>query len=649
MKGLRAVTSREVTKEEWRSGLTWRVVLAIIYGAAVLMPVTIWGELMIGSVGNLTWTVVILFYWLSLLYGSPLTKQEILVMFAAVHTAVYASIGLNFHHMFYRVWFANSPIAEAYGISKYLPYWWVPENPLIRTQALRTFLHASWIPVVATSLIFWIMNLIIGLSLGFFFYQLFVEAEKLPFPMARVSVEVITELWEREPMKMRVMVLFALIGFIYSLIAYGVPILSQTFIGVPVVIIPYPWYDLTESFKEVLPGAMIGIDTNLISYMMGMIIPFEVVVYMFLSSFLISVLGNPIIVWYCPELIPKWVGFPKGMKLADILFWSNIYVWYAVSIGAGFGVFFETLIRGRRELVQSIKSLSKLSAAMKRVGYLSLRGIIIVYLVITVLWFLLLEFVLIPGFPWLPLLLLIVFWPFIHGVISARAVGETGFPINIPYLNSNVLLITMEACHIPVHSELGIWPWFAPLGVSSGEGWTSTFYICRGVRCTFSSYIKAVLLIAAPVAILFNFLYSEYLWKMTPIPSPMFQYAQIFWPITAAQSVLWYTRRIYSFNPNLIIGGFASILAASAVASLLKVPFSAIGLLMGLNQPLPTPLAVFIGAAGSRLIEKISKGKINLRKYAYVMIGGYIIGMSVAMALSVSLSIFVKSLWPLPY
>jgi len=649
LKGLRAVNSRKVIGEEWRSGLTWRVVLAVIYGAAVLMPVTIWGELMIGSVGNLTWTVVILFYWLSLLYGSPLTRQEILVMFAAVNTAVFAGVGLNFHHMFYRVWFASSPIAKAYGVAKYLPYWWVPETPLIRTQALRTFLHPSWIPVAVTSLVFWIMNLIIGLSLGFFFYQLFVETEKLPFPMARVSVEVITELWEREPMKMRIMVLFALIGFIYSLLAYGVPILSQTFIGVPIVVIPYPWHDLTESFKEVLPGAMIGIDTNLISYMMGMIVPFEVIVYMFIGSFAVSVLGNPIIVWYYPELIPKWVGFPKGMRLADILFWSNIYVWYAVSIGASFGVFLETLVRGRREFAQSIRNLSKLSTAMKRLGYLSLHSIIVIYLAITLLWFLLLEFVLIPGFPWIPLLIVVVFWPFIHGILSARALGETGFPINIPYLNSNVLLITMESYNIPVHSKLGIWPWFAPLGVSSGEGWTSTFYVCRGVRCTFSSYIKAVLLIAAPVAILFNFLYSEYLWKMTPIPSPMFQYAQIFWPITAAQRVLWYTRRIYSFNPNLIIGGFASLLAVSAVASFLKIPFSSIGLLAGIGQPLPTPLALFIGAIGSRLLEKLSKGKISLRKYAYVMVGGYAIGMSIAMALSISISIFAKSLWPLPY
>ncbi|RLE86888.1 MAG: hypothetical protein DRN04_18910 [Thermoprotei archaeon] len=643
------MTSREVTREEWRSGLTWRVVLAIIYGAVVLMPVTIWGELMIGAVRGLYWTAVILFYWLSLLYGSPLTKQEILLMFAATHTVVYVSTGLNFHHMFYRVWFASSPIAEAYGVKEYIPYWWVPANPLIRTQALRTFFDPSWLPVISVSLLFWMLNLASGLSLGFLFYQLFVEVERLPFPMAQVDVEVITELVEREPMRMRIFVLFALLGFIYSLIAYGVPVLSQTFIGVPITVIPYPWYDLTESFKEALPGAMIGIDTNLANYMLGMILPIEAVVCMFIGSFVTSIIGNPIVVWYFPELIPEWVGFPKGMKLADILFWSNIYIWYAVSIGGSFAVFIESLIRYRKGFITSIKSLARLSAESKCIGYISLYKLIGIYFASTLLWFALLETVLIPGFPVLPLLFVIVIWPFIYGLVSTRAYAETGISLVIPYFHNNFLTLTLEAYHIPVYSELGIWSWFVPMGVDPGVGWTSTLYVCRGVKCTFRSYIKAVFLIATPIAIILNLLYSEYLWKMTPIPSPMFQYAQIFWPIQAAQSMLWITRKIYSFNLNLMLGGFTSVLAASLVAMTLKVPFSSVALVVGLTQPLPTPLAIFLGAMLSRIIEKLSKGRINLRKYAFMMLGGYIVGLSVAMALSVSLSIFVKSLWPLPY
>jgi len=636
--------------EEWKSGLTWRVILAIIYGAVVLMPVEIWGSLMIGTIPRLTWAVVIFFYWLSLLYGKPLTKQEILVMFAAVGTAIYAGVGLNFSGMFYRVWFSNSPIAYAYGLNKYLPSWYVPANELIRTQALRTFLHPSWLPVFAVSALFWILNVIIGLSLGFFFYQLFVEVEKLPFPMARVSVEVITELEEREPMRMRIFIVFALLGFIYSLIAYGVPVLSQAIVGYQITLIPYPWLDMTATFQESLPGSMIGLDTNLLSYMMGFILPQNVVICMFIGSFISSVIGNPIVVWYFPELIPKWVNFPWGMRLADILFWSSIYVWYSVSIGMAFAVLGEQIIKGRKGLVTAFRNLMKLTYEARRIGMFSLKLILVLYLTLTILWFSIVAFILIPGFPIPPLIFLIIIWPIIYGFITIRAFAETGFYIEIPHFIPNILILTMESYKIPIHSKLGIWPWFTPLGVSSGQGWCSTFFVCKGVRCTFSSYIKAVLLIATPITIVLNLIYSEYLWRISPIPSPLFPYAQIFWPVTAAQRALWYTRKIYGLNPSLILYSLVGTAIVQVITTILKIPFSSVGLLWGIGSPLPSPLAVFIGLLIFRLACRIFRKEENvIRRYAYLMVGGYSVGLAVAMATAISIAIFVRSIWVLPY
>lgn len=635
---------------EWRSGLTWRVVLAVIYGAIVLMPVFIWSELMIGPLPvSLTWAVVILFYWLSLMYGSPLTRQELLVMFAAVGTAIYAGTGLNFSGMFYRIWFSESPIAKAYGISDLLPYWYVPENKMIRLQIIRTFLDESWVPILSFSLIFWLLNLAAGLSLGFFFYYLFTEVEKLPFPMARVSVETLTELERRDPEMMRVFMLFAFIGFIYSLVAYGTPSLSQAMLGIRIEIIPFPWLDISEAFQEVLPGAMIGLDTNLMHYILGIILPWNVVISMFISSLFISVIGNPLITWFFPELIPRWVEFPKGMRLPDLLFWSQTYVWYAVSIGVGFGVFAEQVIRGRKGLYRTFKSLYELGGELRIAGGLSIKFIIFVYLAAVIIWLLLLEFILIPGFPILPLIFLIVLWPATFGLITVRAYAETGFYVPpIPAFINNILILTMELNKIPVLSTLGIWPWFAPLMVDNGSGWATTFYICRGVRCTFKSYMKAVFLVATPIAILMNFIYSEYIWKMTPIPSPMFPYAQIFWPINAAQSSLWYTRVIYSMNPLLIISGFIAITGIAFISNILHIPISIVGILNGI-APLPTPLAVFLGALMGKIASYALKGRINLRKYAFMMMGGYAVGFAVAMAIIVSLVIFLKSIWPLPY
>ena len=642
------VSSREI--EEWRSGLTWRVVLAVLYGAVVLMPVQIWGGLMIGGVQRLTWAVVIFFYWLALLYGKPLTKQEILVMFAAVGTAIYVGVGLNFSSMFYRVWFSESPIVYSYGLEKYIPYWYVPSNKLIRLQIVRTFLHPSWFPVFAVSTIFWVMNVVIGLSLGFFFYQLFVETERLPFPMARVDVEVITELEEREPMRMRIFTLFALFGFIYSFIAYGIPTLSQTFAGFQITLIPFPYLDMTPTFQESLPGAIIGLDTNIFSYLVGFILSKNVIICMLIGSIISSIIGNTLVVRYFPELIPKWVNFPWGMKIPDLLFWSQIYIWYSISIGIAFAVFGEQIIKGRRGLIKATKSLMKLTREAKKIGFLSFKVIISTYLILTIIWFLMVSFFLLKGFPWYPIFFLVVIWPIIFGFITIRAYAETGFYITIPYFSSNILILTMNTYNIPVHSEMGIWPWFAPLGVSSGQGWCSTFFVCKGVKCTFSSYIKAVLLVATPITIVLDLLYSEYLWHMSPIPSSLFQYASIFWPVRAAQSALWYTRKIYGLNPALIIYGLVGMGIVQTITTLLKIPFSSIGLFMGIGTIFPTSLAIFIGHIILKIISKILKtSEESVRKYSYLMAGGYAVGLAVAMSFSIGIAIFYRSLWMLPY
>jgi len=147
---------------------------------------------------------------------------------------------------------------------------------------------------------------------------------------------------------------------------------------------------------------------------------------------------------------------------------------------------------------------------------------------------------------------------------------------------------------------------------------------------------------------LLNFIFSEFIWKMSYIPSPMFPYAQIFWPLDAARSVLWYTRQIYTLNPMLIIYSFILVMGLSSIANIFHLPISTIGILTGIG-PLPTPLAIFIGATLRKIVYHASKGRIDLRKYGYMMLGGFAMGLSVAIAISVSIAIFLKSIWPLPY
>lgn len=637
----------EKTLEEWKSGFTFRGALSIIYAALVLMPVTIWSGLAVGPIGGITWAAVILFFWLASAYGKPLTRQELFVMFAAVGTAAYAAGPISFSGLIYNSWFAGSPIAKLFGIEEFLPAWYVPSNPLIRQQIVRTFLLPDWVPAVAFSIIFWVMNVVIGLSLGTFLYQLFVVDEKLPFPMARVDAEVVTELETRHPMRMRVLIIGALFGFFYSFLAYGTPLLSESILGYRISIIPFPWADLTGAVEDVLPGAMLGVDTSPLSYMMGFILPFNVVVSMFVGSIIASLIGNPLVVQYYPELIPEWVNFPVGMALPDIMLWSGVYVWYSVGIGLAFAVFVAQLVGGRKGLVRTVKALLKPPETRTR-GILSFWMILAIYLSLTFMWFLIVSQVMIPGFPILPLAFLTMAWPIIFGIVSTRAYAETGFYLNIPYFNENILMASMYSANIPVHSRLGIYPWFTPLGVDNGGGWCGTFYVCDRIRLTFKSYIKAVILLATPLAIVFSLLYSEMLWRISPVPSTMFPYAQIFWPLNAAQSSLWYTRRIYGLNPQFIVFSFVIATVIWAVTTATHLPFSLVGLTAGLGA-LPVPLAAFTGAILFKVLARRFGSEEKIRRYSYMLMGGLAIGFAIAMAFSVSMVMVLKAIWILPY
>lgn len=636
--------------DEWREGLTLRVALALLFTALVLTPVTVWATLGVGPLpGGLVWVVVLLMMWMASIYGKPLTRQELYVIREAAWTVAYAAGPISFTSLIYNVWFAESPVAKLFRVEKYLPYWFAPQNPLIRQQVIRTFFHLDWLPAIGFSILFWAMNVVIGLTLGVFLYRLYVVEEKLPFPMDRVEVEVITQLEVREPMRMRTLIAGAFFGFIYSFIAYGIPVITANVLGVRIEVIPVPWIDLTRAFEKILPGAMVGISTSPIDYMLGFILPLDrhiVLIAAFATSLVVSLIGNPWVVWHYPELIPEWVNFPVGMSLTDILLWSNMYIWFSVSIGLALSVFISQLVGGWRRLARTFKGLLRVRG-VEVAGILSLWKILAIYLVLTIAWLLIVSQVMIPGFPLPGLIFLIVVWPIVSGIVTTRVRGETGFWLDIPYLREGILMASMVAADIPIYSELGMYPWFTPMTPANGSGWARAFYVCDGIKLKFSSYVKAVILVATPLTILFSLLYTELVWRISPVPSSMFPYAQVYWPINAAQSSLWYTRLTHGFRPELMVYSLIAGVALWVCSSIVHMPLLIIGVAMGATA-LPTPLAWFIGLVLFKLLAR-RVGAERLRSYALMFTGGLSIGLAIAITISAGIVMVAKSIWILPY
>jgi hypothetical protein len=491
------------------------------------------------------------------------------------------------------------------------------------------------------------------LILGYIAYQTYVVEENLAFPFARAEAETAITLGEMEPSRMKFMVMGFIAAFLYSLIAYG-PYILGSVVGAPTAIIPVPFADFTYRTEQYLPGALIGIATDPFTFFSGFIVPAESVICMFLGSIAIWVIGNVIgISYFKNEFLPEWM---PGFSLALTYQRSFLHTWASVLIGFSLAIALAQLVDARRSIVKAVYSL-------RRVG--GFKGVsswylVIVYAVCASLW-VFIAHQLLPEFPILPLIFLIVVWPFITSLINARAIGEAGYSIAALPMREMVFVATLTANRVPVYSEEGIGVWFLPLPSTVGaypaaETWVGHFYTARYVGLSIGDIVKAVVLIAIPLSLVMSFVYTNIIWSFSPIPSQAYPWAAINWPVGVIQNALWITRSVTVLKsalanpgaPPLLEGSFIVMVVAYAVARLARLPFSPVAFVVGASTIPPYTIATLIGHIVYRIAcSRFGKEKID--KYKWPFYAGVFVGYGSATAMLITLTIGLKAMWMLPY
>jgi len=639
-------------KESEKSGLTFRSVLAIAFAATILMPVTIWMQLVGGSVGGLGFTTILLFIFITRYFGkNPLTPQEIILINIGIGIAAYIPFFATFIN---RAYFAGSPEAYMFGITKYIPSWWVPDNPLIRNQVIRTLLHSDWIvPIVISLFTSIILYLPMQLLLGYIAYQTYVIGENLVFPLAKAEAETAITLGESEPRKTRFMLIGFVITFSYSLIVYG-PYILGPIIGVPVSAIPVPFADFTSRTEHFLPGALIGLATDPFTFFNGFIIPGNSILWMVIGSAAIWIIGNVIgVTYFKSEFLPEWTS---GFSLALTYQRSFLHTWASVMIGFSLAIAITQLIDARKSVVRALSSLKRIGGPRG----LSFWYLIIMYIVCSLVWVFLSHWLL-PDFPILPLVFLIIVWPFVTALINARAIGEVGYPVATLPMREMVFVATLAANNIPVYSNLGVGVWFLPLPSTvsvypSAETWVGYFYTARYVRLSIRDVVKMVIMIAIPLSLIMSFIYTNIIWSFSPIPSQVYPWAAINWPIGVIQSALWITRSVTVLKsaiinpgtPPLLEGSFIIMTLAYAITKIAHLPFSPVAFVVGGSVLPPYAITTLIGYVVYRIICS-RFGKENVDKYKWPFYAGVFIGYGSATAMLITLTIGLKAMWMLPY
>jgi hypothetical protein len=301
------------TPTEFKDGFGWTTVAGILFCGLIMMPGGIYLGLMTGaSMGAAAqWVTVILFMEISRRAMQPLSRQNLVVLLHAAYVMLAASAlfpGGPMGEIVFRAYLVGSDAVRDAGMLGTFPHWYAPayDSPAI-TQ--RNLFHTDWLEPILIALFIAFAGLVAKYTLGYFFFRVTSDVERLPFPMAPVAAQGTMALAEGEeleeaadgktpgvePKRKQGWRLFSLgtyLGMGFGIIQVGVPSITGLFLAQPVYIIPQPFVDLTTSTQSFLPAAATGISIDLGIVLLGFVLPYWAVIGTF-CAIVITLILNP--------------------------------------------------------------------------------------------------------------------------------------------------------------------------------------------------------------------------------------------------------------------------------------------------------------------------------------------------------------------
>jgi len=637
-----------VGEAEFRSGLTWRVLIAMIASIFLFIPVNIYSYFITGVIqGSVAvFFITIIFSVLSKLTRQELSKQEILILYYA---AAWGGLALPiYYNIIYRSYFVNSPFVELYSIggkplAQFIPSWLVPP-PGSPAHSIRTLFQPDFLVPLIVWFIWSVLVLVLSISLSLISAYTYVEKLEYPFPYAMVDTSMATFLAERPPEYSNYFLLAFGIGLGFGAIAY----LPHSLGGV---VIPIPFYDLTWVLEEIMPGALFGITTVLSSYFGALIIPFNHAIYMLFSSILVWLVLNSLFVTTFPNIAPEWAKeYSKGMGLIAVYNRSYLRVWFAPQIGFMIATaIFLMMFKARRPILMAFKELflgSKRGSKLKvMIGLPSMRTAILIWLgaaVISVLYF----HIMVPEVNIIIPIIYVFFFGLFLSIALTAFQGQVGFiPPGFPG-----------------------WTWHTLVYLSPYQGYSGFIFqpalLDAYAPPSFSQQVRAasivrlrprdlliIWIVGSLSAQLCGLISLDFFWRIAPIPSSAYPFTVYSALTTAYTDAMIVSRQL---NVSLETIGVPALILfiILTVGDILNVkfglPFSFIGVVMGLYLPIQSVLPMFIGSLVSQYICPKIFGEKWRRIMGYV-VAGELSGEGLMLMLNVVLALISKSAWLWPW
>ncbi|HPD31779.1 MAG TPA: OPT/YSL family transporter [Phycisphaerae bacterium] len=631
--------------DSWESGFNLKSVFAALFIGTVMMPGSMYMGLIAGAgLGPAAqWVTVILFMEIARRAFSTMKSPEVFVLYYMAG----AAITLPYTGLLWNQFLVQSDAAEATGLTRQFPTWFAPTEDVLKQ---RTFFHWGWAPAITLVALQQLFTRIERFGLGYILFRITSDVEKLPFPMAPVGAAGIVALAEtstgQRSWRWRVFSIGSVIGLAFGFVYVGIPAVSGTLLLEPIQPLEIPWTDLTWRTETVLPAVPTGISFDLGHYILGMVLPLWAVVGEFIGM-LLTMIANPIlhragVLTWSPGSGTIGTQFSNSL---DFYFSFGIGVTFAIAL-IGFYHLFRSM--RHRDGDSSRPDWRRLFRPPEGRGDISLWVAVAIWVGSTLTYISLCRFWLIPDFPlWILLAYGFLYTPIVS-YVSARMEGVVGQYVDIP-------LVREAAFILSGYQKIDVW--FAPIPLTNDSGNVVYFRQVELTGTRIRSVLKAELVIL-PIVLVAGVLFSQFIWRLAPIPSPVYPFTQKMWELQAYNMCLTYSATTEggglfarAFQPTYVLAGTGISVAAYAFMARFGLPVMlAYGLIRGMGGGMLPHFVIphFVGAMIGHYFFRRRFG-LQWRQYAPVLMAGFGCGMGLIGMLALGFVLVSKSVFPLPY
>ena len=636
--------------DHFEEGFDWKTVVGAIFIGFLMMPGSMYLQLVMGTgIGPAArWVTIILFAELAKRSYSELKQQEIFLLYYMAG----AALASPFQGLLWSQYLVQSDAARMLGLTEFIPTWVAPQ-PGSGSLLERTFFHRDWMVPILLLVGSQIIQRIDHFGLGYALYRITSDVEKLPFPMAPVGALGTMALAEstedkQKSWKWRVFSIGGVIGLAFGTLYVLLPAVSELFLTEPIRLIPIPWIDLTRHTENVLPAVATGIQLDLGLIFIGMVLPFWAVMGG-LVGLLITVAANPIL--FKQGILRRW---HPGMGTVDTVFANNFDFYMSFGIGLGLSI-------GLVGIWHVLRSFSN-SAGEQRASFRELfrpppgRGDFNFWISIGIYVFSTLAYTglcvwLVPNFPWI----FFIGYGFIYtpviSYITARMEGIAGQFVSLPMVREASFIAGAK-----FFGYQGIEIWYAPIPIHNYGEATVQFRTIELTGTSIRGIIKAEIVVF-PVVMVASLLFSQFIWRLAPIPSSSYPFAQELWHLQALNTLLMQTSTLegnslffQALKGSYVLSGLGFGLVTYMVLFLFGLPIMLVyGVVRGLGQSTPHGLILeVIGALLGRFFFLKRYGTM-WRQYAPVLLAGFSCGMGLTGMFAMGVTLILKSLGKLVY